>query len=213
MLIKVCGNKHLDNILAIADSSPDLMGYIFYPKSKRYVGDDPDPEIFSRIPKTIQKTGVFVNAERKNIIDKINRYNLQNVQLHGDETPYVCARLKKENVTIIKAIRVEDGFYSAEIADYLPVVDYFLFDTGGKSYGGTGKKFNWDVLDRYMFQKPFFLSGGIDPGDAGKVLKMKHPFLKGIDINSRFESAPGVKNTAQVKTFISRIRNEKEQTR
>jgi phosphoribosylanthranilate isomerase len=151
----------------------------------------------------LKKVGVFVNPEMIEVLDAIDEYGLDAVQLHGDETPGMCEDLGTE-VEVIKAFRVTDGAkIDKMIAAYDAVCDYYLFDTGGlkESFGGTGQQFDWDILTKAKIEKPFFLSGGIGPGDAAKVKKFSHPDFFGVDINSKFEKSPGVKDMGLVLQF------------
>lgn len=189
-----------DNIQAVADLQPDYLGFIFYEKSSRYFeGDIP------KLPKSIKKTGVFVNASVKEILEKIKKHNLQAVQLHGEESPEYCKSLNQ--VEIIKVFSIKDDFDFSVLKKYEDVVDYFLFDTKGKLPGGNGYTFNWEVLKKYPSTKPFFLSGGIGLNEIDKlkeILKTDLPIYS-IDINSKFEDAPGLKNINKLREFKSKL--------
>jgi len=189
MKLKICGMKYSGNIQEIAQLRPDYLGFIFYEKSERYFDGK-----LPKIDKSIQKIGVFVNATLEEILEKIKHYDLQLIQLHGNETPEFCLLLKQSNVTIIKAFSVDDDFDFKVIQPYESVCDYFLFDTKGEKPGGNGTVFNWEILLDYPSQKPFFLSGGISLGDIEKIKKMNLP-IYAIDVNSKFEIKPGLKNT------------------
>lgn len=159
MNLKVCGMKYKNNILEISNLKPDLMGFIFWPESPRYF----DYNIIN-IPREIAKVGVFVNQSFEFILEKINKFDLNYVQLHGKEKVQFCKKLN--SVTkIIKVFNVDEKFDFNNIKPFEDFCDYFLFDTKGKGYGGTGKKFNWNILKNYESNKPFFLSGGIDVND------------------------------------------------
>lgn len=196
--LKVCGMKHPQNILEVAGLLPDYMGFIFYEKSARFFnGEIPE------LPKSIKKTGVFVNASLSEIKEKIKTHDLQAIQLHGDETPELCQALQ-QNVEVIKVFSVQDDFDFKLLQDFENKVDYFLFDTKGKLPGGNGYTFDWDVLKNYPSTTPFFLSGGIgiDEVDAVKqILKTNLP-IYAIDINSKFEIEPGVKNHKLLSRFM-----------
>ena len=211
MKIKVCGLKYQENIFDIASLGPDYLGFIFYDKSPRYVDQELNIDILNQLPKTIHKVGVFVNSEINYILDKVKSYQLEFVQLHGSETVKYCQELKEHSIKIIKAFQIEQGFDFNQIIPYKKVVDYFLFDTKTTSYGGSGKKFNWDVLEAYDNEVPFFLSGGISLEDAKTIkndLLKKELNIKALDINSCFESLPAVKNATMVSNFIKKINNE-----
>lgn len=178
------------------------MGFIFYSKSPRYVGEDFDLEIVQNIPPRIKKVGVFVNENPEKLRALARKYQLDCIQLHGNERPEICESIKKENYQIIKAFQVDEEFDFSELQDYEKVVDYFLFDTKCKQYGGSGKKFDWQILDQYQGKIPFFLSGGIRPDDAKEIQNMGHPNLFAIDVNSAFEDAPAQKNTNKLSKFL-----------
>lgn len=192
MKLKICGMKYPSNIMETAQLQPDYLGFIFYEKSPRFFyGGLPE------IAKSIQKVGVFVNAAAEEILAKVKQYDLQLVQLHGNESPEFCYLLKHNNITIIKAFSVDDAFNCNEIQPYESTCDYFLFDTKGKNPGGNGTAFNWQLLQNYPSQKPFFLSGGIGLDDIEKIKKLHLP-IHAIDVNSKFEIRPGLKNTQQL---------------
>lgn len=192
MKLKICGMKYPENIDEIAQLHPDYLGFIFYEKSERnFNGNLP------KIDKSIQKVGVFVNATLEEILEKIKRYDLQLVQLHGNETPEFCDLIKYINIDIIKVFSVDDAFDFRTIYHYESVCDYFLFDTKGEKPGGNGTVFNWEILRNYESKKPFFLSGGIGLGDIQKIKELNLP-VYAIDVNSKFETKPGLKNTQQL---------------
>ncbi len=196
--LKICGMKHPQNILEVAGLLPDYMGFIFYEKSARFFnGEIPE------LPKSIKKTGVFVNASLSEIKEKIKTHDLQAIQLHGEETPELCQALQ-QNVEVIKVFSVQDDFDFNLLQPFENKVDYFLFDTKGKLPGGNGYTFDWNVLKNYPSTTPFFLSGGIgiDEVDAVKqILKTDLP-IYAIDINSKFETEPGVKNHKLLSRFM-----------
>ncbi len=201
MLIKVCGMRNRENIAAISNLKPEMMGFIFYNKSKRYVGDNFNPEIVNSIRPSINTVGVFVNEIQESIIKKIKLYKFNYVQLHGTESPDYCQKIRIE-CKVIKSFGIHDKFEWSTVVPYQEVCDYFLFDTGTKEFGGSGIKFNWNNLDNYQLSKPFFLSGGIGKDDAEKIKNLENPYLAGIDINSKFEKEPGLKDTELLKSFI-----------
>ncbi|MFZ0282705.1 MAG: phosphoribosylanthranilate isomerase [Bacteroidales bacterium] len=204
--VKVCGLNNPANTEKIAATLPDFMGFIFHPLSRRYVGDSPSHSLFAKVPDGILKTGVFVNAPPGDVIDKMNFYNLDILQLHGEETPEYCSSLKKEGLTIIKAFAVSSSFSFMIAQQYMEVCDYFLFDTNTPGKGGSGIRFDWNILDRYNLPKQFFLSGGIGPDDASLIKNIGSDKLFAVDINSRFESRPGIKGCTRVRDFINEIK-------
>lgn len=204
--IKVCGMRDRKNVGELCALGPDFIGYIFYPGSKRYVGDDPDMEIF-RIPgEIITKVGVFVNEDADKILQKVEKFGLDMVQLHGSESPEYCMHLSEKGVSIIKAFSPLKADSTNQLGNYIEQIKYILFDNPTTTYGGSGRKFNWDLINSYSTPFPFLLSGGIGPEDGGAVRSIQHDWLYAVDINSRFESQPGIKNIEQVKGFIETIR-------
>lgn len=207
MKIKVCGLKYQDNLNEIASLGVNYIGMIFHEDSPRYAGAVPftETEQFNGV----KKVGVFVNASIEVILNKIKLFGLDLVQLHGSENPEFCLSIKK-HIKIIKAIPVLDTLDASLLKSYSDSVDYFLFDTKTPIHGGSGKKFDWKILNAYTLNKPFFLSGGISLEDAEEIKNLKNPYLYGVDINSKFEVKPGLKNTELVKQFINQLQNEKE---
>jgi phosphoribosylanthranilate isomerase len=205
--IKVCGMREPVNIVEVGDLSPDLMGFIFYPGSPRYAGETLKPHTLTALPDTIRKVGVFVNADYDNIKKTVTRYSLDYVQLHGDETAELCKRLKNIGFGIIKAFNIKEISGFDLCTKFENCADYFLFDAATLKHGGSGLKFDWKVLSGYTLDKPFFLSGGIGPEDVASILEIKNPSLYGIDLNSRFELKPGLKDVIKLRTIISAIRN------
>jgi len=229
MKLKVCGMKYVENIQQVADLQPDYLGFIFYEKSKRnFEGIIPD---FSN---SIKKMGVFVNEYPEIIISLIEEYRLDAIQLHGDESVDYIKELKsqfeqsrelkieenksikkkknqhyisKNELEVIKVFGIKDEFNFDVLKPYLEVVDFFLFDTKGKERGGNGTKFDWSVLEKYPFKKPFFLSGGIgleDVVEVQKIVKSDLP-IYALDVNSKFESKPGVKKIDELKEFKKNV--------
>lgn len=204
MKIKVCGMKYPENIQAIAQLNPDFMGLIFYPKSKRFAGGlSVEAALFA---DTIKKVGVFVNEEEDKIKEYAKKYSFNFLQLHGEESPVLCESLKNAGHQIIKVFSVGEDFNFSEVKDYKDVADYFLFDTKSDSYGGTGKKFNWSIFDKYDNSKGIFLSGGIGPNDADEIKNLKGLNIYALDINSKFEIEPGLKNVEMVREFIANFK-------
>jgi len=199
MKVKVCGMRDVANINALTELPIDYIGFIFYKQSKRYVAERVD----ALIPKNIKKVGVFVNETVENIEQIVQAYSLNVIQLHGDETPEFCRRLHQKGYTIFKAFGIDAAFDFKQLTAYAPYCDYFLLDAKGKSYGGNGVQFNWQLLEHYTVEKPFFLSGGIDAASIPTIQTIKHPQLYGIDINSKFEISPALKNIDKIKQAIA----------
>ncbi|MGD2033534.1 MAG: phosphoribosylanthranilate isomerase [Bacteroidales bacterium] len=204
--IKVCGMRDEENIRQIVALRPDYIGFILYPGSKRYVGDDFSLTI--SIPDVVQKTGVFVNELIPEVFRWINRLNLDLIQLHGEESPEYCTELSNMDVKVIKAFGIDEKFDFSSLEAYESCCDYFLFDTKSDLYGGTGKQFNWNLLEDYNYDIPLFLSGGIGPDDDEIIQHHSRiANIHGIDINSRFEISPGIKNPAALKAFFHKLRS------
>lgn len=206
-LIKICGMRESDNIMAVAELKPDFMGFIFYPGSPRFAGDLLKPEILSAIPVKIRKTGVFVNAEFNDIKTSVGKYSLNAVQLHGDESPALCRRIKNYGIQVIKVFSINEKISFAKCRDFIDCTDYFLFDTMSVKHGGSGQKFDWELIQKYDTGHPFLLSGGIGPMDADQIKGITNPYFSGIDINSRFEIRPGLKDIQQLEHFINELRH------
>ena len=203
MIIKVCGMREPENIRAVEALGIDLMGFIFWPPSSRYVGEKP-----SYLPRNCRRVGVFVDAALPDILAAVDDFRLDGVQLHGHETPEAIAALKARipGVRIVKSLAVAGPEDLEQAEAYADVCDAFLFDTKGKLPGGNGRQFDWSVLQRYQGRLPFLLSGGIGPDDAPRIRAFDVPGCLGIDLNSRFETAPGVKDVDALRTFIETIR-------
>jgi phosphoribosylanthranilate isomerase len=204
-LIKVCGMKDPDNIRAVASLNPDYMGFIFYGKSPRYAGNL-DPVVVSQLPEKICKAGVFVNETTENILAIAKRYHLNAIQLHGNETVDNCEALRKTGLTVIKAFSVASVNDLKAGDAYQKSCDYLLFDTKTSLYGGSGQQYDWAILSGYHGQLPFFLSGGISIDDAAAILQIRHPKLAGVDLNSKFEIHPGLKDVEILKKFMNRLK-------
>lgn len=184
------------------------MGFIFYEKSKRFVGEKFPASITQAIPSDIQKVGVFVNAGNDYVLKKIHHYQLQAVQLHGDESVTDVQELWQkvgQQVDIIKVFSIKDTFDFTKLIPYQNYVHYFLFDTKGKDYGGNGIRFNWNVLDKYTLKTPFFLSGGISLAHIPQIKTLSHLPIHAIDVNSQFEEEPALKNVTLVKQLKAGI--------
>jgi phosphoribosylanthranilate isomerase len=206
MELKVCGMREPDNIRhLISEVAPDWMGLIFYPKSPRYVSDEKADELKG---KPVKKVGVFVNESETEILSKIDQFGLSAIQLHGNESVEFVKDLSGKTVAELwKVVSVGDEIDWESLEGYLPYVTKFLFDTATAAHGGSGKRFNWKVLETYPFDKGFLLSGGLDGESAEEVLALRKliPQLQGVDLNSKFEDAPGVKNIEKLKNFKSRL--------
>lgn len=200
MIIKICGLRESKNSIEADLLQPDLMGFIFYKKSLRFVDD-------VKLPKTkTKKVGVFVNEEEHVILKMIKKHQLTYVQLHGNEPVELGKSLYKNGVKVIKCFSIDNEINNEKMQLWESFCTYFLFDTKGKYVGGNGKKFNWNLLNDYQLKTPFLLSGGIALSDAAKIKEIKHPAFAGIDVNSKFETAPGIKNIQQLKLFIDAIK-------
>lgn len=227
MIIKVCGMRNPENISAVAALGIDLLGLIFYPDSPRYVqeyipsnaGILPDgiPTSMKEVTHGMfpKRVGVFVDEMPQTIITKAYNYELDYIQLHGHEPRTMCENLRRtldpdirKGIKIIKAISIRQPQDVGLYKEYEGAVDMFLFDTKCKTVGGSGTQFDWSVLDRYDGTTPFLLSGGIGPDDAARVKAFRHPQFAGIDLNSRFEVSPAMKDVEKLKKFIREIRDE-----
>lgn len=206
MEIKVCGMREPENIQdLILELNPDWMGMIFYPKSPRYVSDDKAGELKKL---SVKKVGVFVNESEAEILRKIDLFGLSAVQLHGKESlEFVKALSEKTVLELWKVVSVGDEIDWGSLESFLPFVSKFLFDTATATHGGSGKRFDWRVLKTYPFHKSFLLSGGLDEQSAEEVLALRQqiPQLQGVDLNSKFEDAPGIKNIEKLKNFKSSL--------
>lgn len=205
MKLKICGLRQKDNIHSLLQLQPDYLGFIFYKKSKRYAGDILDEGITKEI-SGVKKVGVFVDEELGQIKSTVNYFHLDAVQLHGSESPEFCEALNIENLEVIKVFSLGNDFDFSVTEKYEGKCDYFLFDTKGDAPGGNGIAFDWTILQKYKGETPFFLSGGIGPNDASKINSIHHPKLFGVDINSRFENEPGLKDWSKVAQFRQAIR-------
>ena len=205
MKLKICGMRESVNVSKVIALKPDYMGFIFYPESSRFVGDL-EYNIISLVKSQgIEPVAVFVNASMETMIQTCTWYGFTHVQLHGDETPQTCEVLRTKGLQVIKAFSVADSSDLKKTAVYENCCDYFLFDTKTALSGGSGRHFDWDLLKDYSGTKPFFLSGGIGVDDAEKVKAFYHPLLLGIDLNSRFETEPAVKEVGLLKCFINQL--------
>jgi len=207
MLIKVCGIKYPGNMKEVAAKRPDMMGFIFYAGSPRYMVNHLSPEEVIALPSDIIKTGVFVNESCSEILRIAELYHLDAIQLHGTEIPGECKVINRAGYQVIKAFRIDEDFTFEHTLAYSPSCRFFLFDAHGKGFGGNGIRFNWDKLQSYNVNTPFLLSGGIDAEDVSALKKLDHPLLAGFDINSKFEIQPGEKDPDKIERFITTLRS------
>jgi phosphoribosylanthranilate isomerase len=204
--IKVCGLRDFGNAANIAGTFPDFMGFIFHPGSVRYVGQDVRCALLTNLPQGIIKTGVFVNEEISDVEMTVSRYGLDAVQLHGSESAEYCKHFMKRGLVTIKAFGLWSAFDFRIPEPYMNCCNYFLFDTKSEGYGGSGRRFGWAILDKYKLDKPYFLSGGICYDDIKEIKDLRYKELFGVDINSRFELSPGIKDTELIRSFINEIK-------
>lgn len=201
--IKICGLKYPENIIEVKKLMPDYMGFIFYRSSPRFVGEGFN--IPGGRPGPAARVGIFVNEEPKNILHIARQHQLTHIQLHGNEPPVSCSDLRNQGYRIIKAFGVHPDFEFKSLQAYADAVDFFLFDTRSEKYGGSGKIFDWTLMDNYQLSVPFFLSGGI----SAEILKAKkipaHPMLHALDVNSGVEDRPGWKNVVKIKELIQMV--------
>jgi phosphoribosylanthranilate isomerase len=210
MKVKVCGMRLQGNIEELIELQPNFIGFIFSEKSPRFIGNDLDPNFVKSIPNSIKKVGVFVNASPGYILDTVKKYDLQYAQLHGNELPDMCRSIRQKGVNIIKAFSIHDQFNFAMLNNYKSFCDMFLFDTKGDAPGGNGKTFDWNLLRKYDNEKPFFLSGGVGLENIDEVIALFTSMpIYGIDVNSMFETEPGVKDISKLKTLFDKVRVKK----
>ncbi len=209
MNIKVCGITTILQLQTLQHLGVDYAGIIFYPGSKRFAAEKLESQKQEVAKTAIKKIGVFVNAQPQEIKNAVADFGLYAIQLHGDENTEFFAALKQSlPAKLIKVFRLTGQQNVDELVKpFAGVCDYFLFDTGTEQFGGSGKKFDWTALEQASINKPFFLSGGIGPEDAEKIKSFRHPFLFTVDINSRFETEPGLKNMELVKQFVNELSN------
>jgi len=200
--------RDAENIKELIELKPDFIGFIFYDKSPRFVGNTLDVELIQSIPREIRKVGVFVNATVDYILQNVKKYNLHYVQLHGNETPDFCKSLRLKGVNIIKAFRLDESFIFSQLNNYKPHVDFFLFDAKGDGYGGNGIAFDWSILKKYDNEKPYFLAGGISLDNLAELAGIT-PKPYAFDVNSKFEVEPGLKDIEKVAELITKMRERK----
>ena len=204
MKLKICGMKDQENALSISELQPDFLGFIFWKDSKRYCEN-----VIEDIPENIEKVGVFVDADYYEIVDHIIAHKLDYVQFHGKESANFCFQIRKTNIKVIKALTIDNHFNFNELEYNKDCVDYFLFDTKGELPGGNGTTFDWEILNQYKEDIPYFLSGGIGLDELPKLEKfLQSDAAKNcyaIDINSQFEDEFGIKNKEKIKEFQEKL--------
>ncbi len=207
MKIKVCGMRIEENIQNLIPLAPDYIGFIFYEKSARFVGDNLSEVFVKSIPNSIKKVGVFVNANPGYIMDMVKKYDLQYAQLHGQELPDMCRSLRQKGINIIKTFSIDDHFNFSMLNNYTPHCDLFLFDTKGVNPGGNGFAFDWNLLKKYVNEKPFLISGGVSLENVEQLkLLAKQIPIYGIDVNSKFEIVPGEKDMNKLEKLFEIVR-------
>lgn len=202
MIVKVCGMREAENIRAVEQTGADWMGFIFYPRSPRFVPAPP-----SYLPQSVRRVGVFVNAGEADIRERADAFRLDSIQLHGQELPSLCQQLWEAGLTVIKAFAPKQAKDFTATADYEDSADYFLFDTPTASFGGSGRSFDWSLLRHYTGRTPFLLSGGLCPDSLEALHQFRHPRWAGIDLNSGFEIAPGRKDAQLLQSFITKFKS------
>lgn len=204
LMIKVCGMRDLENISSLSALPIDYIGHIFYPKSKRYVSEQTD----LGNPGSLKRTGVFVNARLEEILRLQVLHQLQTIQLHGEEPASLVKALKQEGLEVIKAFGIEASFDWQTLEPYLEESDYLLFDSKSDSYGGTGQAFQWEKLLSYPYEKAYFLSGGLSLANLAEAVQFPDHRLQGLDLNSKFEIQPGIKDIEKIKEALKIIQHE-----
>ena len=200
-LIKVCGMREAENIREVEQLKVDMIGFIFYPKSPRCLYELP-----AYMPVKAKRVGVFVNEDKKEIEIFADRFSLDYIQLHGNESPEYCHSLRATGLRLIKAFSIARRKDFENIGTYEESCDYFLFDTKCEQHGGSGNQFDWSMLNSYKGKKPFLLSGGINPYSPPTLKELHHPQLAGFDLNSRFETKPGLKDVERLRHFLEELR-------
>ena len=206
MKIKVCGMKYPENISEVIALKPDMMGFIFYPKSPRYA-EPLDKEFMLSFPRNVLKIGVFVNEELDDMLEMVKKYNLNGVQLHGAESEDMCYTFRQTGLLTLKAFSIAEPADFDKTEDYEGTCDLYVFDTKTPQHGGSGQKFDWSILSAYQGNTPFLLSGGIGPDDADAIKAINHPMLRGVDLNSRFETEPGRKDASRLENFLKELKS------
>jgi phosphoribosylanthranilate isomerase len=191
LTLKICGMRDLNNIREIAILCPDYMGFIFYPRSPRYVGED---FICPDLPFYIRRSGVFVNESIEKVLHIASRNRLEMIQLHGTESPEYCRQIREKGFKVTKVFLVDEVFSIETVHAWASSVDFFLFDTRSDNHGGSGKRFDWSVLQQYTAEVPFFIAGGLNHDNLRDVLDITSPWFRGVDVNSGIEIEPGIKD-------------------
>ena len=200
--LKVCGLKHKNNLFDVVEAGVDFVGMIFYEKSPRYIINSLYPEDVWFLPDEVQKIGVFVDSDIEYIKKNVRLYQLDLIQLHGSESPEYCKEIRSEGYQLIKVFGVDTDFDFQVMEKYLDAVDYFLLDTKTKHFGGSGQQFDWTLLEKYPYQIPLFVGGGVGLENAELVLRKNYSFLYALDFNSRLETEPGLKDITKVKDAV-----------
>lgn len=208
MQLKICGMRDPENCLAIAELHPTYMGFIFYPPSPRFVSQIPIRLIEQLKTRDIRPVAVFVNESVTHMLKVVRTYGIPTVQLHGQETPNVCKQLTDEGLEVFKAFSIASSDDFQPVHAYEGYCSRYIFDTKTSQYGGSGKTFDWSLLEKHTGATPFLLSGGIGLEETSALLQLVHPKLIGFDVNSRFEWSPGIKNKEQLHTFIQTIQKQ-----
>lgn len=193
------------NIEAVAALRPDMMGFIFYAGSPRYAGTLA-PEVVKSLPEGVTPIGLFVNSSEDEMMSISDRYGITTLQLHGDESPELCRRLKNRGYQILKAFGVDESTDWDRLLAYDGAADYLVLDSKSAAWGGSGRKFDWQLLKSHSPVTPFLLSGGIGPDDTEEITAIDIPSMAGVDVNSRFELSPGMKDVNLLSRFINSIR-------
>ena len=208
MKLKVCGITQLDQLIQLDELGVDYAGLIFYERSTRFVLSKLRTQDVKKLDVLLKKVGVFVNASEEDILSQVELYGLDLVQLHGDETPAFCNHISN-HVNVIKAFRItqkNEQNIDWMVKPYEEFCDFYLFDTNRRgAYGGTGEKFDWEILKRNKINKPFFLSGGIGIDDIDSIKHFEHEFFYAVDINSKVEIKDGIKDIELVTTFVHEL--------
>jgi phosphoribosylanthranilate isomerase len=204
--IKICGLKHKTNLFDVVEAGVDYVGMIFYEKSPRYVLDSLYPEDVWFLPDEVEKIGVFVNASFDEIKKYAKLYQLNLIQLHGNETPEVCKQLQDLGYGVIKAFGVDESFDFNSLNPYQSSVDFFLFDTKTSDHGGSGITFDWNILTNYTLDIPVFIGGGVGLENLNELLNFNFPFLYSVDMNSKLEIEPGLKDISKVQKAVELVK-------
>lgn len=208
LLIKVCGMRDSANIADVAELQPDFLGFIFYPPSPRFAGAGLlRPELLRALPASVRKLGVFVDEPIAEVLNTLAVYGLDGAQLHGQETPAECAALRAAGVLVLKSFSVGRVLDLESLRPYEGTCDYYLFDTHGPARGGSGLTFDWELLRDYPLATPYLLAGGLGPEHAAALAALRLPGLVGVDLNSRFEIAPGRKDPVRLQAMLGQLRH------